>query len=83
MKEVVIISLLVVAAALSSPAQARSESKDYSICKRAVEEIHPEAQIRPRKIRSRFIDLWVRNPGEKKETVRCLRVDYSLVERGE
>ena len=83
MKEVVIISLLVIAAALSSGAQARSESKDYTICKRAVEEIHPEAQIRPRKIRSRFIDLWVRNPGEKKETVRCLREDYSLVERGE
>ena len=83
MKEVVVISLMVIAAALSSGAQARSESKDYNTCKRAVEEIHPEAQIQPRKIRSRFIDLWVRNPGEGKETVRCLREDYSLVERGE
>ena len=83
MKDVVIISLMVIAAALSSGAQARSESKDYTICKRAVEELHPEALVQPRKIRSRFIDLWVRNPGEDKESVRCLRADYSLVERGE
>jgi len=83
MKDVVIISLLIMAAALSSGAHARSEAKDYTICKRAVEELHPEARIQPRKIRGRFIDLWVRNPGGKKETVRCLREDYSLVERGE
>ena len=83
MKNLVLIPSIVIAVALSSGANARSESKDYTICKRAVEEIHPEAQIQPRKIRSRFIDLWVRNPGEDKETVRCLREDYSLVERGE
>ncbi len=82
MKDIVIISLLIMAAALSSGAHA-SESKDYTACKRAVEELHPEAFVQPRKIRSRFIDLWVRNPGEDKETVRCLRSDYSLVERGE
>ena len=83
MNNVVLISLLVIAVALSSPTQAGSESKDYTICKRAVEELHPEALVQPRKIRSRFIDLWVRNPGEDKESVRCLRADYSLVERGE
>lgn len=83
MNNVVVVSLLIIAAALSSNAQAGSESKDYTACKRAVEELHPEAFIQPRKIRGRFIDLWVRNPGEDKETVRCIRSDYSLVERGE
>ena len=83
MNNVVVVSLLIIAAALSNGARAGSESKDYTACKRAVEELHPEAFIQPRKIRSRFIDLWVRNPGEDKETVRCIRSDYSLVERGE
>ena len=83
MNNVVVVSLLIIAAALSSNAHAGSESQDYTVCKRAVEELHPEAKIQPRKIRSRFIDLWVRNPGEDKEVVRCLRSDYSLVERGE
>ena len=83
MNNVVVVSLLIIAAALSSNAHAGSESKDYTACKRAVEELHPEAFIQPRKIRTRFIDLFVRNPGEEKETIRCLRSDYSLVERGE
>ena len=83
MNNVVVVSLLIIAAALSNGVQAGSESKDYTACKRLVEELHPEAKIQPRKIRTRFIDLLVRKEGEPKETIRCIRSDYSLVEREE